>query len=75
MKRIRLSSTTDLCSSIRLEAAIQSHLQSWHQLLVVHRGVQAVVSAPLLGEVQSVLLHLVLGLQGAGHLDNLINNL
>merc|ERR1719394_529169 len=54
-----------LVSRVGLECSIQGQLEAWHQLLVVHGGIQGVVRVPLLGEVHALLLGLVLGLQGS----------
>merc|ERR1719233_1530360 len=53
-----------LGTSVRLEVGVKSELQARHQLLVVNSCVQAVVSCPFLSEGETMLLDLVLGLQG-----------
>ena len=57
-----------LSPSVRLEAGVESELEAGHQLLVIHRCVEAVAGCPFLSEGESMLLDLVLGLQGASHL-------
>ena len=60
-----------LVPGVGLEAAVQSKLQPGHQLLVIHGGVEAVVSVPLLGDVDSVVLAFILGLQAASDLASI----
>ena len=60
-----------LVAGVGLEVPIQGQLHPGHQLLVVHGGVEAVVGVPLLGDVDSVVLALVLGLQTASDLASL----
>ena len=57
-----------LVPGVGLEAAVQSELQPGHQLLVIHGGVDGVVSVPLLGQLQPVVLARHLGLQAAADL-------
>ena len=57
-----------LVSRVGLEVTIQSQLQSRHQLLIVHGGVDGVVGVPLLSQLQPLLLAAPLGLQTSIHL-------
>jgi len=52
-----------LVSRVGLEVAIQGELQTRSKLLIVHGGVDGVVSGPLLGQLDSMLLVGHLGLQ------------
>ena len=58
-------------SGVGLEGPVQSQLKAWHQLLVVHSSVEAVVGVPLLGDVDPVVLAFILGLQTAGDLASI----
>ena len=58
-------------SSVGLEGPVQSQLKAWHQLLVVHSSVEAVVGVPLLGDVDPVVLAFILSLQTAGDLASI----
>ena len=60
-----------LVPGVGLEVPVQGQLHAGHQLLVVHRGVEAVVGVPLLGDVDSVVLALILGLQAASDLASI----
>lgn len=58
---------------MRHKHAIERHLQALHQLVLDrHLRGERVVCVPLLREVQTVLLHFVLGLQRAEHLAGVL---
>ena len=64
-----------LVPRVWLERTIQCQLESVTQLVIVHGSVETVVGVPLLGQAESVLLDLVLGLKGTSDLRESVLNL
>merc|ERR1719342_641913 len=60
---------SSLITGVRLKTSIQSQFKTWHQFLVIDGGIKSIVSVPLLGQLESLLLAAVLGLQASSNLS------